>query len=79
MCLISGALCETFVGTTCYMSPERLAGDQYNYAADLWAHGLILLELATGKYPYPKSTAGGQLFEMDGRKQCHIGFSKLVR
>ena len=23
--------------------------------------------------------AGGQLFEMDGRKQCHTDFSKLLR
>jgi serine/threonine protein kinase len=43
------------VGTTCYMSPERLAGEPYSYAADVWAYGLILLELATGRFPYPTS------------------------
>jgi len=48
----TGAFCETFVGTTCYMSPERLSGEAYSYAADIWAFGLIMLELATGKYPY---------------------------
>ena len=50
----TAAFCETFVGTTCYMSPERLSGEAYSYTADVWAFGLILLELATGKYPYPK-------------------------
>ena len=25
----TAAFCSTFVGTTCYMSPERLAGDEY--------------------------------------------------
>eukprot|EP00966_Prymnesium_polylepis_P006068 138928-Prymnesium_polylepis.3 len=48
----TNAFCETFVGTTCYMSPERLAGEQYSYTADVWAFGLIILELATGRYPY---------------------------
>lgn len=49
----TAGMCSTFVGTTCYMSPERLAGDQYSYTSDIWSLGLILLELATGKYPYP--------------------------
>ncbi|KAL1515893.1 hypothetical protein AB1Y20_002507 [Prymnesium parvum] len=57
----TGAFCQTFVGTTCYMSPERLAGEAYSYSADIWALGLILLELATGKYPYPKPDSYFQL------------------
>jgi len=44
----------TFVGTTCYMSPERLAGDAYTYSADLWSFGLMMFELATATFPYPK-------------------------
>ena len=50
----TGAFCETFVGTTCYMSPERLSGEAYSYSADIWAFGLIMIELAAGTYPYPK-------------------------
>ena len=57
----TGAFAETFVGTTCYMSPERLAGERYSYGADVWALGLILLELATGKYPYPMPDSYFQL------------------
>jgi len=53
----TGAFCETFVGTTCYMSPERLSGEAYSYGADIWAFGLIMLELATGKYPYKASSS----------------------
>ena len=34
------------------MSPERLSGDAYSFAADMWAFGLIMIELAAGKYPY---------------------------
>jgi len=57
----TGALCETFVGTTCYMSPERLQGDAYSYPADIWAFGLIVLELASGAYPYPMPDSYFQL------------------
>jgi len=59
----TAGLCETFVGTTCYMSPERLSGEAYSYAADIWAFGLILLELASGKYPYANT---GSYFDLLG-------------
>mmetsp|Transcript_20093 Transcript_20093/g.33397 ORF Transcript_20093/g.33397 Transcript_20093/m.33397 type:complete len:367 (+) Transcript_20093:64-1164(+) len=48
----TNAFCSTFVGTACYMAPERLSGGSYSYAADIWSFGLILLELALGSYPY---------------------------
>lgn len=48
----TAGFCSTFVGTTCYMAPERLHGASYSYAADIWSAGLILLELALGRYPY---------------------------
>lgn len=49
------AFSKTFVGTVTYMSPERLVGDPYSFSSDLWSLGLILIELATGEYPYPKT------------------------
>lgn len=51
----TGGFCSTFIGSACYMSPERLAGEQYSYAADIWSFGLIMLELASGRYPYPST------------------------
>ena len=48
---------STFVGTTIYMAPERLNGDRYSYSSDIWSFGLIMLELASGKYPYPTSSS----------------------
>ncbi len=30
-------------------------GDPYSFSSDLWSLGLILIELATGEYPYPKT------------------------
>ena len=37
------------------MSPERIGSNKYNSASDIWSFGLILFELATGKYPYTKN------------------------
>lgn len=43
---------ETFVGTKSYMSPERILGKEYSFDSDLWSLGLVIHELATGKFPY---------------------------
>ena len=43
---------ETFVGTKSYMSPERFLGKEYSFDSDLWSLGLVVFELATGKFPY---------------------------
>ncbi|OQS07183.1 ser/thr kinase [Thraustotheca clavata] len=46
------AMCGTFVGTFKYMSPERIKREPYSYASDIWSLGLVLMESATGHYPY---------------------------
>lgn len=45
-------LCNTFVGTTNYMSLERLAVKKYDHRSDIWSMGLMLIELVTGKFYY---------------------------
>ncbi len=47
-------LCQTFVGTFKYMSPERIRSVPYSYASDIWSLGLVLLECVTNRYPYPE-------------------------
>mmetsp|Transcript_66990 Transcript_66990/g.98006 ORF Transcript_66990/g.98006 Transcript_66990/m.98006 type:complete len:229 (+) Transcript_66990:3-689(+) len=42
----------TFCGTTRYMAPERLNGDEYGWPADLWATGISMLEASLGHHPY---------------------------
>lgn len=54
---------STFVGTTIYMAPERLQGDRYSYSSDIWSFGLIILELASGKYPYPNAASYFELLQ----------------
>ena len=32
-----------------------MVGEPYAFSSDLWSVGLILIELASGEYPYPKT------------------------
>ena len=45
------------VGTLPYMAPEQLQGEPPDARSDLWAAGAVLYELATGKRPFPQSSA----------------------
>lgn len=40
------------VGTTCYMSPERIVGVHFTNSADIWGLGLTVLECVCGGYPF---------------------------
>lgn len=44
---------SNYAGTVSYMSPERIMGLSYFSDIDLWSLGLLLVEAATGRYPYP--------------------------
>ncbi|XP_022730159.1 mitogen-activated protein kinase kinase 2-like [Durio zibethinus] len=55
----TSGLANTFVGTYNYMSPERIIGGNYGNKSDIWSLGLVLLECATGQFPYsPPEQAG---------------------
>lgn len=48
---------NTFVGTTTYMSPERIDGKDYSFPSDVWAFGLSIITIALGRFPL--DTQGG--------------------
>ncbi|KAK9491083.1 kinase-like domain-containing protein [Lipomyces doorenjongii] len=48
------SIADTFVGTSTYMSPERIQGAAYSVKSDVWSLGLMLLELAIGHFPFAK-------------------------
>lgn len=39
-------------GSLAYMAPERLANQIHGTAADVWSIGVVLLEMALGRYPF---------------------------
>eukprot|EP00754_Rhynchopus_humris_P020638 Rhum_TRINITY_DN14706_c5_g1::Rhum_TRINITY_DN14706_c5_g1_i1::g.111920::m.111920 len=43
------------IGTQAYMAPERMSGaaTEFSSAADIWALGVSLLEMASGRHPFP--------------------------
>ena len=49
---LDSSFASSAVGSTSYMSPERIRSLPYTVKSDVWSFGLTLLELATGRYPY---------------------------
>jgi hypothetical protein len=43
-------------GTLAYISPERLAGEEASFAADIWAVGVVLWETLAGYHPFWSSS-----------------------
>lgn len=46
------SIADTFVGTSTYMAPERIQGAQYTIKSDVWSVGLMVMELAIGRFPF---------------------------
>ncbi|HWO26500.1 MAG TPA: serine/threonine-protein kinase [Kofleriaceae bacterium] len=53
----------TVLGTPPYMAPEQLAGDRAGPAADIYALGCILFEIAAGEQLHARTRAAGEAFE----------------
>lgn len=55
---------QTFCGSEAYMAPERLKGEKYSTASDVWSLGIIVAYIVFGKFPFQleQTTSGVNLF-----------------
>jgi mitogen-activated protein kinase kinase len=61
------SIADTFVGTSTYMSPERIQGAQYTVKSDVWSMGIALIELALGRFPFADSdSSDSDLSDLEG-------------
>ncbi|RUS23965.1 kinase-like domain-containing protein [Jimgerdemannia flammicorona] len=58
------SIADTFVGTSSYMSPERIQGSPYSVKSDVWSVGIALMELALGRFPFPPEGNPLSIFEL---------------
>ncbi|KAJ3015904.1 MAP kinase kinase (MEK) [Thoreauomyces humboldtii] len=58
------SVANTFVGTSAYMSPERIQGGKYSVQSDVWSLGITLMELALGKFPFQSEGEPLTVFEL---------------
>jgi eukaryotic-like serine/threonine-protein kinase len=49
-------------GTVGYMSPEQTVGKYVDQRADIWALGIVLAEMVTGKNPFLRETPAATIF-----------------
>ena len=50
------SIARTYIGTSAYMSPERLKGENYRMRAEIWSLGVLMFELVSGTFPYKSAS-----------------------
>lgn len=83
--LIDYGSCEIFseqnketnrrLGTPSYVSPEIIKGDNYSYECDIWALGILMYFLLSGKVPFDGITQNEIFYSITNKK---ISFEEEV-
>jgi serine/threonine-protein kinase len=72
---IEGA--EVRNGTPAYMAPEQLTGEEVTVKSDIYALGLVIYEIFTGKLPFESDTLAGLMRAQ--RESVPVSPSTIVR
>ncbi|MCH7679889.1 protein kinase [candidate division KSB1 bacterium] len=70
------------LGTLHYISPEQVQGQEVDHRADIWAFGVLLYEMLTGKVPfagdYPAAVMYSVINEEPEALKTHLQFQSLL-
>lgn len=50
--ILINSIANTFVGTSAYMSPERIKGSDYTIKSDVWSLGISIIEIMDAQFPF---------------------------
>lgn len=65
-------MANAIIGTPAYMSPEQVNGEEVDGCSDIYALGVIVFEMLTGKLPYEAPTPVGLLMKHVTEPVPHI-------
>jgi tRNA A-37 threonylcarbamoyl transferase component Bud32/tetratricopeptide (TPR) repeat protein len=65
-------------GTAAYMAPEQAAGGRVDTRSDLWAVGVLLFEVLTGRLPFHGQSASAMLAEVLDPSELTLEFSPAI-
>ena len=66
------------LGTTAYMSPEQICGDESDARTDIWALGVVLYEMIAGKLPFTGEHEQAIMYAILTREPKSLGNGEKV-